>query len=224
MSDILLREQLPDMERWQLQDMATAGSARAGPGRSANKEKLHSAAELEALQKQAWDEAYARGLEAGRVAGKAEVDREVARLDQIVQAMASPLEDIDEQVEEELTHLALAVARQILRRELSINPAHVIAAVREALAELPASSRDIRVLLNPDDAQLVRGALSQPTGPASWEIVEDPVIGHGGCKVLSPNTTVDASLEARIRAVASRVLGGERDEDAAASDESSAPL
>lgn len=224
MSDILLREQLPAMERWQLQDMATAGSARAGPDRPANREKLHSAAELEALQKQAWDEAYARGLEAGRAAGKAEVSREAARLERIVQAMASPLEDIDEQVEEELTHLALAVARQILRRELSINPAHVIAAVREALAELPASSRDIRVLLNPDDAQLVREALSQPTGPASWEIVEDPVIEHGGCKVLSPNTTVDASLEARIRAVASRVLGGERDEDPATSDEASAPL
>ncbi len=230
MSDILLREQLPEMQRWQLQDMATAGSARAGPAagkgaeKNAERDKLHSAAELEALQQQAWDEAYASGLEAGRGAGRAEVEREAARLAQLVQAMASPLEDIDERVEDELTHLALAVARQILRRELSIEPAHVIAAVREALAELPSSSRDVRVLLNPDDAQLVREALSQPSGAGRWEIVEDPVIEHGGCRVLSENTTVDASLEARIRAVATRVLGGERDGDAATRDERAAPF
>ena len=89
----------------------------------------------------------------------------------------------------------------------------MIAAVREALGELPSSSREIRVLLNPDDAQLVREALSLPSGHASWEIVEDPVIERGGCRVTSANTTVDASLETRIRAVASRVLGGDRLED-----------
>ncbi|MFN2329071.1 MAG: FliH/SctL family protein [Chromatocurvus sp.] len=214
MSDILFREQLPPMERWQLEDVATARPARVGGARPASTTTPKpSAAELEALQKQAWDESYARGLEAGRAAGKAEIDRQAARLGKIVEAMVSPLQDIDDQVEEELARLSLAVARQIIRRELAVNPSHVIAAVREALAELPSSTRDIRVVLNPDDAQLVREALSQPSGPATWEIVEDPVIEHGGCRVISPNTTVDASLEARIRAVASRVLGGDRDVD-----------
>ncbi len=214
MSDILLREQLPPMERWQLENVANARPARAGEARPAATPQKPSAADLEAIQKQAWDESYARGLEAGRAAGKTETDRQAARLGKIVDAMVSPLQDIDDQVEEELTQLALAVARQIIRRELAVNPAHVIAAVREALAELPSSTRDIRVVLNPDDAQLVREALSQPSGPASWEIVEDPVIEHGGCRVISPNTTVDAALEARIRTVASRVLGGDRDDDA----------
>lgn len=214
MSDILLREELPAMERWQLQDMATTASRPgAGGARPPSGQKLHSAAELEALQKQAWDEAYARGLEAGRVAGKAEVDRVGARLQQVLTAMASPLQDVDDQVEAELVQLALAVARQIIRRELAVDPSHVIAAVRQALGELPASSLEIRVLLNPDDAQLVRETLSRPSGHASWDIVEDPVIERGGCKVITPNTTVDASVEARIRAVASRVLGGDRHED-----------
>lgn len=225
MSDILFREQLPPMERWQLEDVATARPARVGGARPAGSSSQPSAAQLEALQKQAWDESYARGLEAGRAAGKAETERQSTRLGKLVDAMVSPLQNIDDQVEEELTQLALAVARQIIRRELSVNPSHVIAAVREALAELPSSTRDIRVVLNPDDAQLVREALSQPSGPATWELVEDPVIEHGGCKVISPNTTVDASLEARIRAVASRVLGGDRDVDSEASsgDESPPP-
>lgn len=219
MSDILRREQLPAMQRWQLQDVAGASPASAaGVSRSpeADRSRQPSATELEALQQQAWDEAYARGLEAGHGTGKAEVDRKAARLEQVLSAMSLPLADIDDQVEEELAQLALAVARQILRRELATDPSHVIAAVREALGELPSRSREIRVVLNPDDAQLVREALSRPSGSAGWVIVEDPVIEHGGCKVLSANTTVDASLEARVRAVASRVLGGEREEDAGA--------
>lgn len=223
MSDILLREHLPAMERWQLQDVAAGPAARTAGPRRPSSPQPQSAAELEALQKQAWDEAYARGLEAGRAAGQAELERAAGRLEKLLNALARPLEDIDDQVEEELTHLALAVARQILRRELAINPAHVIAAVREALAELPSSSRDIRVVLNPDDAQLVREALSQPSGHAHWDIVEDPVIEHGGCQVLTPNTTVDASLEARIRAVASRVLGGEREHDTTGPEEAPSP-
>ena len=223
MSDILPREDLPALERWQLQDVAGAAPARRSGPRRAEEKSPHSAAELEALQKQAWDEAYARGLEAGRAAGRKELERAAGRLEKLLDAMARPLEDIDEEVEEELTQLALAVARQILRRELATNPAHVIAAVREALAELPASSRDIRVVLNPDDAQLVREALSQPSGHAHWEIVEDPVIAHGGCEVLTPHTTVDASLETRIRAVASRVLGGEREADTPADGEAPPP-
>ncbi|MEQ8803978.1 MAG: FliH/SctL family protein, partial [Haliea sp.] len=174
MSDILFREQLPAMVRWQLQDVATATSPKTGgPRQPPSAQKLHSAAELEALQKQAWDEAYARGLEAGRVAGKADVDRVAARLQQVLGALASPLQDIDEQVEEELLQLALAVARQIIRRELVANPSHVIAAVREALAELPSSSRDIRVQINPDDAQIVREILHRTSGHSTWDIVEE---------------------------------------------------
>lgn len=223
MSDILLREDLPATERWQLQDMASASPARSGGARpQPSTNKPRSAAELEALQKQAWDESYAKGLEAGRVAGKAEIDRIGVRLQAVLAAMANPLEDLDEQVEDELLQLALAVARQIIRRELAVNPAHVIAAVREALGELPASSREVRVLLNPEDAQLVREALPRPSGHASWEIVEDPVIARGGCKVVTTNTTVDASLEARVRVVASRVLGGDRQEDSDSRDSSPA--
>lgn len=213
MSDILLREDLPTTEPWQLKEMHGDASTRgSGPRISAGK-KPQSAAELEALQQQAWDESYAKGLEAGRAAGEAEFRAKGARLEQLFHALANPLEDVDAEVEEELTELSLAVARQVLRRELTVNPEHVIVAVRDALGQLPASARDIRVALNPDDAELVRAALPEPTGHARWEIDEDPVIARGGCMVRSPLTTVDATLEARVQAVAARVLGTGREDD-----------
>lgn len=224
MSDILRREQLPPMDRWQLQEVAERDPGRHGDLRAKASSPPQSAAALEALQQQAWDEAYARGLaagrEAGREAGRAASEQEQARrgerLDALLAALGEPLEAVDEAVEEELAQLALAVARQILRRELAVDPAHVIAAVREALGELPVNSRAIQVLLNPDDAQLVRESLPRPGSHAHWEIVEDPMIARGGCQVQSADSSVDASLEARIATVAARVLGGDREDDPAA--------
>ena len=124
MSDILRREQLPPMDRWQLQEVAERDPGRHGDLRAKASSPPQSAAALEALQQQAWDEAYARGLaagrEAGREAGRAASEQEQARrgerLDALLAALGEPLEAVDEAVEEELAQLALAVARRRICR------------------------------------------------------------------------------------------------------------
>ncbi|HEY7776578.1 MAG TPA: flagellar assembly protein FliH [Kineobactrum sp.] len=214
MSDILPREKLPDMDLWQFGDV-TAGKDTKTAAPKTSTGYLHSARALEALQKQAQDEGYARGLEQGRVAGKAEMVRKGAALEAVIASMLQPLKEIDAAVEDELVQLALAVARQVLHRELVLAPEQVIAAVREAMAELPSNSRSIRLLLHPDDVALVREAIAIPAGPAGWQVEEDPAIGRGGCKVLSANTLVDATLDSRMQAVAARVLGGDHFDNAA---------
>jgi flagellar assembly protein FliH len=44
----------------------------------------------------------------------------------------------------------------------------------------------------------------------SWQIVEDPAMTRGGCRVRSEQSRVDASVEARLNAVIANVLGDER--------------
>ncbi|WP_162299960.1 flagellar assembly protein FliH [Kineobactrum sediminis] len=214
MSDILPRENLTDMDRWEFGDVTAEKPPKpADPKTSGG--YLHSARALEALQKQAHDEAYARGLEEGRAAGRAEMIRKGAAVEALLGSMLQPLKDIDAEVEDELVQLTLAVARQVLHRELLLAPEQVIAAVREAMAELPSNSREIRLLLHPQDAALVREAIPVPAGPAGWRIEEDPGIARGGCKVFSANTLVDATLDSRMQAVAARVLGGDHFDNAA---------
>ena len=119
-------------------------------------------------------------------------------------AVAQPLKELDAQVEEQLVQLALTIARQLVRRELRMDPAQVIAIIRETVALLPAAARDVRVHLHPEDAGVVREKLATPTGDRAWTIVEDPVMTRGGCRVTTDTAQIDARLETRIQSIMSR--------------------
>jgi flagellar assembly protein FliH len=113
-------------------------------------------------------------------------------------------------VEQQLAALALIIARQLVRRELQLDPAQVIAVIRETVALLPVAARDVRVHLHPQDAAVVRERLATPASDRAWSLVEDPVMARGGCRVTTDTASIDARLETRINAVAVAVLGEER--------------
>lgn len=173
--------------------------------------------ELEDVEKRAYEEAYAKG----RAEGLASAEREmrpqlqqlqarIDRLDSIIGTLARPLHEMDTVVEDQLVQLALTVARHLVRRELRMDPSQVIAIIRETVALLPASTRDVRVHLHPEDAAVVREKLAAPAGERVWSIAEDPIMGRGGCRVTTDTAQIDARLETRIGTVVSALLGEER--------------
>lgn len=168
------------------------------------------ASRLQQLQKEAYDEAHAAGFAEGLAAGEAEVRRRTSRLDELLLALARPFDALDESVEKQLVELAMTVVRQLFRREIKIEPSHVIGVVREAINLLPAASRGIAVHLHPEDAELVRKSLSPAEGERAWTIVEDPLIGRGGCTVTTDSSKIDAQAETRVNAIVNAISGDER--------------
>ena len=134
-------------------------------------------------------------------------------LDELLRAFAEPFEELDERVEKQLVELAMVVVKQLFRREIRIDPTHVIGVVREAIQLLPPASANVRLHLNPDDAALVRESLAPADGEPAWSIVEDPLISRGGCRVTTDNAQVDATAESRLEAAISAVVGDERRDD-----------
>lgn len=156
---------------------------------------------------------YADGVATGQaeIAAKtAQLDVRIKRLDAILQMLSKPLEQLDEEVQKQLSTLALAVGKQIARRELKTDPAQIIAIIREAVARLPASARDVRVHLHPEDAAIVRERLSAPSNDRAWSVVEDPALSQGGCLVRTDTSQIDARLDSRVNAIVSSILGDER--------------
>jgi len=200
------REQAHQFERWELPDLGGASSRGAAPT---------TVRHLQALEQQAREEGFARGLAEGQAAAAMQLAQQTARLSGILDALSQPLDDVDAQIEGELAHLAMAVARQLVRRELKTAPTEVIGAVREALAGLPAMAREVRVSVHPEDAELIRSHLGEASSGRSWQLLEDPMIGRGGCLVLSEHSRVDARVESRLLGLAGTVLGGLRAGDAA---------
>jgi flagellar assembly protein FliH len=175
------------------------------------------AAAAEAIARVAREQSEARGYEAGMAKAKAEMDGQVnelkahiQRLDKLLQFMSRPLEELDADVEKMLLQLTLTVGKQLARRELRIDPAQVIAIIRESLQDLPTAAREARVHLHPEDASIVRERLAEPSNERAWRIVEDPTMSRGGCIVKTETSRIDARLESRISTIIANVLGDER--------------
>ncbi|MFC1750163.1 flagellar assembly protein FliH [Pseudomonadota bacterium] len=169
--------------------------------------------ELNALKQAAYNEGIEQGKQAGLAQAKELIDNYQAQFVAMLEALSAPVEHLDEKIEHELVDLSVAIARQIVRRELKTEPAQVVGVVKEALSILPSGVQNIKVYLNPSDAQLVSDIMLANVDERKWQVVEDPVMERGGCRVETDSSTVDAAIDARIAAIAVRLMGGERVED-----------
>lgn len=197
---------------------------------------MPTAADIEALQQQAWDEGYRAGEQAGREAGYTEGHREgmaaghreghaagyqageqaarelVRHMEGLVHQLDRPLEQMDQEVEQALAELAMHLARQVIYRELRIQPGEIVRLIREAVGLLPVGARNVEVHLHPEDARFIRETLSADgESEQAWRLVEDPAISRGGCRVSTETSHIDATLEHRLAQLAQQVLGNGRE-------------
>lgn len=198
-SKIISADVLSAYERWEL---PLVEGVLGNPG-------VMTAKQIEVIQKQAYDEGFAQG----RSDGLKQMQQQAQRFEQLMAALQTPFADLDQQVEQELVKLAVVVARQLVRREIKTDPGAVVAVVREAMGQLPVSSQQINLHLHPEDAALVRTALSLNDEDRRWRIVEDPVLARGDCRILTETSRIDATVEARLTAIIATMLGGERRDD-----------
>jgi flagellar assembly protein FliH len=181
--------------------------------------------EIEAMQKQAYDEAFAQGKMHGFQQGFDEgskkgyednlhlLQSQAARMVSLLESLSEPFKTLDEEVENELVKLVIGIATQIIRREIKTDPGQIVAVVRESINVLPLASQKISLKLHPGDAELVCSALALDEISPSWSIVEDPLITRGGCEVDTGVSHVDATVEHRLAAVIATILGGDREYD-----------
>ena len=180
-------------------------------GNQEEKISLPTADQIEAIQNAAREEGFARGLVEGRAAGRKLMDENIKRLESLMDCLANPLAQLDSRVEEQLVLLALAIAKQLVRRELKVDHAHVIGVIRSAVALLPVSDNRVVIELHPEDAALVREKLNlDEEGETTWRIQEVPTLSRGGCRLDNGESHIDATVETRINQIAASLLGGER--------------
>ncbi|MBI2380944.1 MAG: flagellar assembly protein FliH [Gammaproteobacteria bacterium] len=177
------------------------------------------AEELAAIRKAAYDEGYAEGLAQGQAEGLRRGEQQMTeaqrRWTSLADALAEPLAGQAEAVEQQLVQLAVAMASQLVRREIHQDPGQIVAVIREAIAYLPLSRQIVRISLHPDDAAFVRQTFALDQGNLhSWHIIEDPTLSRGGCRMATEISNLDSTLETRLAALVAEMMGGERHVDA----------
>jgi len=157
-------------------------------------------------QARAREAGLAQGLAEGRAQGLAEAKLIVDRLALLLDGMAAPYKDLDQIVTPELVKTSIHIARQLIRRELSIDSSLVATAVAEAMATLSTLEDEIEIYLNPADSEHIRQLAPELIEARSWKIVEDSEILPGGCRLKTPVSYVDASIERQLDMMLSSLL------------------
>lgn len=186
------KEKEGGVERWELPDVNPHDN-------SSGYSRLLTAAQIEKIQKQAYDEGFKQGHQAGYKSGEVELNNDLRRLDAIMGLLEKPLQDLDQEIVQQLLELTTIIAGQVIRRELRADPGQVIAVVRACLKDLPIAARKVSIYVHPDDATLIRGAFSiDEHMDHNWQVAEDPVMTRGGCRIEAENSKIDASVEQQI--------------------------
>ncbi len=217
-SKIIRGQDSEGIEQWQPPPVDRRGGKALDPNGPGS---LLTAGQLEEIQKKASEEGFAQGKKEGFEYGRDEALAEgrkamhahTQRIEALLSTLDTPFMKLDEQVEQELVTLVISMVRQLVRREVRTDPGQIIGVVREAMAILPVASRDVQLVLHPEDAELVRETYSLSETELGWNIIEDPVTARGGCKVVTGTSQVDATLESRLTALIAPLLGGERSGD-----------
>jgi len=208
---------------WQLPSIEST------PGVGSSEETAPSApptaAEIEAIQRQARQEGFDQGLEEGTnqgyQSGLASGQEVIEGLSTLLDALAKPVRLLSDQIMDELVAVIRAVARQLVRREIHQDPGQLIAVIREAVNALPFSSQHIQIRLHPEDSARVREVLALDSKAPIWELVDDLALNRGDVRLIGDASQVDGRLETRLNALVAGMLGGVRQADEMVADPAS---
>lgn len=157
------------------------------------------------------EDLFAKGFAEGQRAGAAAAQQETAAL---AKKLAATLDDLmrvrNEMIrhtEKQMVQLALAVARRVVHREVSLDAQVLVTMMRVALERVSDAAR-VTVRLHPADHESVVAALAGTPANDQVTLAADARVPRGGCRVESEYGDVDAGVDAQIQEIARALLGG----------------
>jgi flagellar assembly protein FliH len=179
----------------------------AGPAGSAAQPAPDAAARLAQLESQYQQnvrEAHVAGMregeEAGRKRASAELQPVLERLARSMQDLANMRARLRREAEADVVQLALAIARRVLLRELSVDPDALHGLVLAALEKLQGQEIS-RARVHPAHVALVASCLKKVVSGSTVEVVADPSREPGAVIFETSRGNLDASVDAQLHEI-----------------------
>lgn len=155
---------------------------------------------LEEGIKQGNEKGYREGLQKA----DAELKQSLKTLNGMMTQLSHAINEQDYQLEKALLDLSREIARNVVQRELLIDSSHIMKIVKQALATLPPSRDNVRILVNPADHPLVQQSADE--GGENWRVVANQHVARGGCRVETDQSAVDFTTSERFAQVIEQIV------------------
>ena len=121
----------------------------------------------------------------------------------MLQAFEVGVAGLDYIFETQVVSLAIAIAKAVIRNEITTTPAQVEHVAKEALTMLPKNASGIKLHMHTDDIALLKETLDPELMDALKNInfVPTSSISRGGCIVEADESYINAGLDTRLDAV-----------------------
>jgi flagellar assembly protein FliH len=183
-----------------------AGRQPAGPTASGPRTPLLHAPQgdgdsfgVEAIQREAFRQGHEEGERAGEERAAAQYREAIAGLGRSALQAATLKSRLRQEAERELVELAFGIARRILRREVSVDPAAVVGLVRGCLDQYSRAEIS-RLQVHPQDFAAITEFFRQNPTP-QIELVADPKVSRGGAILQTARGVLDARFETQLEEI-----------------------
>jgi flagellar assembly protein FliH len=154
-------------------------------------------------------DAYARGLEEGRLAAERGLGNVFRALREGLESLHELREKVVRESEGDLLKLAIMISRKIIMQELTLDP-QILASIVSTTVGCCSELDRITIRLNPDDHKAVL-ANRQRYFPSDRDdgritLASDVTIRIGGCLIETPTGTVDSRIETQLEEIFLRCL------------------
>jgi flagellar assembly protein FliH len=168
-------------------------------------ESAHDKERLAALERDAFAKGFAQGERSGAEAAAKRGDAMLRRLTQTLEEVTALRAEMIRQTEHQFVRLALAVARRLVLREITLDPDLLIAIARVAMDRL-GEMANVTVRLNPEDFAATAAVREREWTGSQVTVVADARLPRGGCRIESDFGAVDAGVEAQLQELAHALL------------------
>lgn len=145
------------------------------------------------------EEGKGQGIEAGRQEALARFERLAAPATEMLEQLKQMQGDYHTAMRKEVIELVAKVARQVIRKEIQMQPMQLLALVDEALSTMPrVADSEIAVYLNPEDCERIIEL--SPTHAERWNLWSDDKLEPGECRVKAGQREADAGCTQRLTA------------------------
>jgi flagellar assembly protein FliH len=152
---------------------------------------------------QARDEGFRHGLEVGfaqgHAAGEAKAQQHKQQLSAISAGLESAVAALDDTVADALIELALELARQVVRTHIDDHRDAILPVMREALNSVISIAKHPRLVMHPDDAEIVKLEMAEELAAHNCRIAPDEHMVRGGVRIDDVNFELDATVPTRWR-------------------------
>ncbi|HTC89497.1 MAG TPA: FliH/SctL family protein [Bryobacteraceae bacterium] len=140
---------------------------------------------------------FYEGQAAGRQSRTPEVEAMQVKLARSIEDLTGARPRYRREAERDVVALALAIARRILHRELTVAPEALLGLVKAALEKLEARELH-QVRVSSQDAAMVRQFFEQMGLPQRVEVLADPNLVPGSVILESGQGLLDASVDTQL--------------------------